>query len=159
MQSLLGVLTTMSAVSLNRDERAKARDNGREENALSQVQTAILNLRLGYDAATNEMHQASRVETLWPAVVSLERLGYAVMAVQRTWRVGDERTNDGSSEVASKGSSEVVLLRGAFAELTVAIERGTPYVGPIPHVGSYPGITADFELLVESLNGAGGQLS
>lgn len=94
----------------------------------SQLRTALINLRVVYDAAANEMaRNRTHVEAFWPVVIAVQRLGFFLIALcdeERRARIAPER---------------LAPLERVFAQLAGALVTGRPPdLGAMPVIPGYP---------------------
>lgn len=103
--------------------------------------TALLNIRVVYDAATSALpRRESSLEALWPVIVAVQRMGYSIIAVS-------EHEPAGGSE-----SNFRLRLTTVFDELAMAIEQGNAArLGEFPGVPGFPAISYEWNALREAL--------
>lgn len=103
--------------------------------------TSLLNLRVVYDAAVNELaREHGRLESLWPVVVAVQRLGFFLIALS-----DDERRRRISKE-------SLAALEGVFGSLASAVEAGRPpRVEQPPVIPEYPVISQELHEIFQGL--------
>lgn len=122
--------------------KAMLAGQGREaETDRHKLRTSLLNLRVIYDAAVNEIGgNRSRVESLWPAVVAVQRLGFFLISLtDQQWRQHLSRESLGH-------------LCGVFDTLAGAVEAGRPpQVEQRPILPEYPVISHELQEISQGL--------
>jgi uncharacterized membrane protein YccC len=105
------------------------------------LQTALLNLRVVYDHAINEFfRRRCELESLWPAVMATQRLGYLSIAASE---------HQGFKPLANEDLSQ---LDTAFRELAEATMHGhRPPAIALPRIPAHPSIGVEFNALLEGL--------